>query len=193
MNNISGKIWLNYMLSIGTLVWLSSELMFFSAIFSMYFMLRSVVDHNIWQASAEHLNVNFSIINTSVLVLSSVTCQMAVFAVEKNKLKIGRSWLWITFVMGLFFVLGQIFEYISLIKEHLTVSTNAWSSVFYFGTGFHGLHVVGGLIAFLFALGATRGKDVSIKDKHKLVITSYYWHFVDGVWIALFACIYLLK
>ena len=181
------------MVSIGTIVWLSSELMFFAALFAMYFTLRSV-NPELWAEEVELLNIPFSSVNTTVLVLSSVTCQLGVFAAERGDVKGLRKWFVITFIMGFYFVAGQVYEYTILVHECLTLSSSAYGSAFYLTTGFHGLHVTGGLIAFLFVLARTYAtKNYSHKQATTAIVVSYYWHFVDVVWIALFATIYLIK
>ena len=86
-------------------------------------------------------------------MLSSVTCQLGVFAAERGDVRKLRMWFVITFVMGAVFVAGQITEYAQLVQEGVTLSSSAYGSVFYLTTGFHGMHVTGGLIAFLFVLG----------------------------------------
>ncbi|CAB5050063.1 unannotated protein [freshwater metagenome] len=181
------------MVSIGTIVWLSSELMFFAALFAMYFTLRSV-NPEVWAEEVKLLNIPLSSINTTVLVLSSVTCQLGVFAAERGDVKGLRKWFVITFLMGFFFVSGQVYEYSVLVHEGLTLASSPYGSAFYLTTGFHGLHVTGGLIAFLFVLARTyASKNYSHKQATTAIVVSYYWHFVDVVWIALFATIYLIK
>ena len=182
------------MTAVGTIVWLSSELMFFAALFAMYFTVRSVVPE-LWQTEPKLLNIPFSTLNTSVLVLSSVTCQLGVFAAEKGDVVRLRMWFIITFLMGAFFIGGQIYEYSSLIShDGLTISSNPDGSVFFLPTGFHGLHVTGGLIAFLLVLGRTfTAKRFTHGQATSAIVVSYYWHFVDVVWIGLFSTIYLIK
>ena len=181
------------MVSIGTIVWLSSELMFFAALFAMYFTLRAV-NPELWANEAELLNIPFASVNTTVLVLSSVTCQLGVFAAERGDVKGLRRWFVITFLMGAFFVAGQITEYTVLVREGLTLSSNAYGSAFYLTTGFHGMHVAGGLVAFLFVLATTYvAKRFTHDQATRAIVVSYYWHFVDVVWIALFFMIYILK
>ncbi|KAB7842585.1 MULTISPECIES: cytochrome c oxidase subunit 3 [Streptomyces] len=181
--------------SVGTIIWLSSELMFFAALFAMYFTLRSVTGTDHWSDMASHLNVPFSAANTTILVLSSLTCQLGVFAAERGDVKKLRTWFVITFVMGAIFIGGQIFEYTDLVKEAgLSLSSDAYGSAFYLTTGFHGLHVTGGLIAFLLVLGRTyAAKRFTHHQATAAIVVSYYWHFVDVVWIGLFATIYLIK
>ncbi|GAB3965143.1 aa3-type cytochrome oxidase subunit III [Streptomyces sparsus] len=181
--------------SVGTIIWLSSELMFFAALFAMYFTLRSVMGADYWQEQASALNLPFAATNTMILVLSSLTCQLGVFAAERGDVKKLRSWFVITFVMGAVFIGGQITEYVELVKhEGLSLSSDPYGSVFYLTTGFHGLHVTGGLIAFLFVLGRTyMARRFTHHQATAAIVVSYYWHFVDVVWIGLFATIYLIK
>ena len=181
------------LVSIGTIVWLSSELMFFAALFAMYFTLRAVNPEG-WAAETELLNIPFASIDTTILVLSSVTCQLGVFAAERGDVKGLRRWFIITFLMGSVFIGGQVWEYAELVHEGLTLSSSAYGSAFYLTTGFHGLHVTGGLIAFLFVLATTYvAKRFTHDQATRAIVTSYYWHFVDVVWIALFFMIYVLQ
>jgi cytochrome c oxidase subunit 3 len=179
--------------------------MFFAALFAMYFTTRAVQGPSVWLESTEILNIPFAVFNTTVLVLSSVTCQFGVFAAERYQprrtgslLKISswgmREWFALTFLMGGFFVSGQIYEYAHLVQEGLTLSSNAYGSVFYLATGFHGLHVTGGLIAFLIVLlRVAKARRFTQSQATTAIVVSYYWHFVDVVWIALFSAIYLIK
>ena len=181
------------MVAIGTIVWLSSELMFFAALFAMYFTLRAV-NPDIWKLETEMLNIPFSAANTTILVLSSVTAQLGVFAAERGDKERLRLWFIITFLMGAVFVGGQAFEYAELVYEGLTISSSPFGSVFYITTGFHALHVTGGLVAFLFVLARSYVRPKMTQGlATSAVVTSYYWHFVDVVWIGLFATIYLVK
>ena len=193
------------LVSVGTIVWLSSELMFFAALFAMYFTIRSVDKSQGSPGRSAHLNLTLGTINTTVLLLSSVTCQMGVFAVERGQIRRTgsvfnparwglREWYVLTFFMGLYFVLGQGYEYLSLIRDGLTLQSSGYGSVFYIPTGFHGLHVTGGLIAFLFLLGRTyAAKTFTQEQQVSAIVVSYYWHFVDVVWIGLFTTIYLIR
>ena len=192
------------MVSVGTIVWLSSELMFFAALFASYFTIRAV-SPELWAANTERLNVPFASVNTTILVLSSLTCQLGVFAAERGQ--VGRSgklfqvkawglreWFVLTYLMGAVFVAGQATEYVSLIEENVTIPSSAYGSVFYLTTGFHGLHVTGGLIAFLLVLGRTFvARRFTHEQAVSAIVVSYYWHFVDVVWIGLFLVIYVLR
>jgi cytochrome c oxidase subunit 3 len=192
------------MVSVGTIVWLSSELMFFAALFAMYFTSRGV-NPDLWAEQTELLAIPFSTGNTIILVLSSVTCQLGVFAAERGQVrrtgslaavsKWGlREWYVLTFAMGAVFIAGQVYEYAKLVEEGLTLSSDVYGSVFYLTTGFHGLHVTGGLLAFLLVLARTyKVRRYTHEHATTAIVVSYYWHFVDVVWIGLFATIYLVK
>lgn len=193
------------LVAVGTIVWLSSELMFFAALFAMYFTTRAVQGPEIWAETTSILNIPFAAFNTTILVLSSVTCQFGVFAAERYQarrtgslLKVSswgmREWFSLTFLMGSFFIAGQVYEYAHLVAEGVSLSSTAYSSIFYLSTGFHGLHVTGGLIAFLIVLvRVAKARRFTQGQATTAIVVSYYWHFVDVVWIALFSAIYLIK
>ena len=196
------------LVSVGTIVWLSSELMFFAALFAIYFTIRSVSTD--WPPKGLILDEKFDGTITVVLVLSSVTCQLGVFAAEERRLhrsgRLVQFWRWglrewfiLTFCMGAIFVSGQIFEYTNYVKDHIngtggmTISSSAYGSIFFLATGFHAMHVTGGLVAFVFLLARlSRGRFTPEKVTSTIVV-SYYWHFVDVVWIGLFSMIFLIR
>jgi cytochrome c oxidase subunit 3 len=181
------------MVAVGTIVWLSSELMFFSALFAMYFTIRSVTGADNWPPEHVELAVGYSAVFTTILVLSSVTCQIGVFAAERGDVYALRRWFTLTFLMGLVFVLGQANEYRVQYAEGNKLSTDGYGSVFYLTTGFHGLHVTGGLFAFLIVLGRTLVGRYTPEKATSAIVVSYYWHFVDVVWIGLYATIYIIQ
>ncbi len=198
--------------SLGTIIWLASELMFFAALFAAYFTVRSITnamatagEPTLWESGTSLLNFPFAATNTLILVLSSVTCQLGVHAAEHGRVRRSgsladikswgmREWYTLTFVMGSVFIGGQAWEYATLVHEGAIMSTDAYFSLFYLATGFHGLHVLGGLVAFLFMMGRTYLARVFTHEQAvSAVVVSYYWHFVDVVWIILFAALYIIK
>ncbi|MGD7705919.1 cytochrome c oxidase subunit 3 [Propionibacteriaceae bacterium Y2014] len=194
----------------GTVAWLSSELMFFATLFAAYFTIQNVTNAQpvdgvtLWESRQALLNPAFSFVNTLVLVLSSVTCQLGVAQVHGKEHRVSRTgklwqlnkwgmreWYVLTFLMGSFFVAGQVMEYAELIHQGLTISSDAYGSVFFLATGFHGIHVTGGLLAFLLLLGRTfLARRWTHEQTVSAIVVSYYWHFVDVVWIVLFGVIY---
>jgi cytochrome c oxidase subunit 3 len=181
------------MVSVGTIVWLSSELMFFAALFAMYFTIRSVQGSEVWAEQTEVLNIPYALTFTIILVASSVTCQLGVFAAERGDVYGLRRWFTITLVMGSIFVGGQAYEYTQLVHEGTTIASAPYGSVFYLTTGFHGLHVIGGLFAFVIVLMRSTVGRFTPERATSAIVTSYYWHFVDVVWIGLFATIYIIQ
>ncbi|MGO1978099.1 aa3-type cytochrome oxidase subunit III [Brachybacterium tyrofermentans] len=197
---------------IGTIVWLSSELMFFGGLFAMFFTLRSMAPDTFFEGEG-HFAHGFALANTAILVLSSVTCQIGVFLAEgqfpggkpfaPRKRRTGSifniagwgmiEWYTLTFLMGAVFVSGQAYEYTELVHNGVTLSSSPFGSIFFLATGFHGIHVVGGLIAFLLVLMRSFVADEFTQHEQvSAICISYYWHFVDIVWIVLFFIVYML-
>jgi cytochrome c oxidase subunit 3 len=176
--------------SVGTIVWLSSELMFFAALFAMYFTSRSI-NANDWPPHDVVLDLKTAAPFTIILVLSSVTCQLGVFAAERGDVVGLRYWFIVTFFMGAVFIGGQSFEY--FVHNEFGLNSHAYGSVYYITTGFHGLHVLGGLIAFVFLLVRTTFGPFTPAQATSAIVVSYYWHFVDIVWIGLFTVIHLIR
>jgi cytochrome c oxidase subunit 3 len=166
----------------------------------MYFTIRSVNAGN-WPpvtgdpAGSEHgpvhLHLYYALVFTTILVLSSLTCQLGVFAAERGDVYGLRRWYTITLVMGAIFVGGQAYEY--FVENEFTLSSHAYGSVYYLTTGFHGMHVIGGLVAFIMVLARSTFGRFTPEKATSAIVVSYYWHFVDVVWIGLFATIYLLQ
>jgi cytochrome c oxidase subunit III len=189
-------------IAVGTIVWLGSEVMFFAGLFAIYFTLRTSLPQ-LWAESTKHLDVPYALGNTIILVLSSFTCQFGVFAAERLQARATGwrpsewgmvEWFFLTYAMGAVFVSGQVFEYATLVSEGVMISSSAYGSAFYLTTGFHALHVTGGLLAFLLTIGrAFAVKNFGHHEATTAIVVSYYWHFVDVVWIGLFLVIYVLK
>ena len=191
--------------TVGIIVWLASELMFFAGLFAMYFTHRSVAGPEMWAESTAYLDVPYALTITIILVSSSFTCQFGVWAAaEHRRTRTGRiwqltkwgmnEWLILTYLLGATFIAGQILEYATLYAENLTMANSSFGSVFFMATGFHGIHVLGGLIAFLFVLGRSYAtRRFTQHEENAMHAVSYYWHFVDAVWVALFITIYFIQ
>ena len=187
--------------AIGVIVWLGSEVMFFAGLFAIYFTLRAMAPEQ-FAAGHDVLNIPFSTINTIILVSSSFTCQFGVFAAERGQARATGGapskwgtveWFYLTVILGAIFVAGQVWEYATLVSEGYNLNLNAFTSAFYMTTGFHGLHVTGGLVAFLLVIGRIYAvRKMGFREATSAICVSYYWHFVDVVWVGLFFVIYLL-
>jgi cytochrome c oxidase subunit 3 len=166
--------------------------MFFAGLFARYFNARAHAQ-GVWAPPPTELNLFQAVPVTLVLIASSFTCQMGVYAAERGDVFGLRRWYTVTFLMGLFFVLGQAYEYYHLVTHGTTIASSVYGSVFYLATGFHGLHVVGGLVAFVLLLLRTTMTKFTPAQATAAIVVSYYWHFVDIVWVALFATIYFIR
>lgn len=188
--------------AVGTIVWLGSEVMFFAGLFALYFTLKAM-NPELWAMQTAKHNLPFALTNTLILVASSVTAQAGVFAAERRQpRKTGKGirnwgmieWFYLTFFMGAIFVSGQVYEYATFVTEGVLLASDPYGSAFYIATGFHGLHVTIGLAAFLLVIGrAYAVKTFTFREETSAVVISYYWHFVDVVWIILFFVIYILR
>ncbi len=176
------------LLVVGIVIFLGSELMFFAALFGMYFTLRGEAAQ--WPPAGIELEFAKPFIFTCILVASSFTMQMAVIRVRQGNRPAMRRWIWLTFAMGWTFLAGQFWDYFGF---DFTIGTNAYGSAFYTMTGFHALHVFAGLVAMLVVLGRAATGAMTKDDHAGLEVVAYYWHFVDVVWIALFAVLFVLK
>ena len=176
-------------LTVGTVVWLASELMFFSGLFAAYFTLRATARGD-WPPPDVELEVVTSGLFTLGLVLSSGTMQLAVRAIAGGRLPAFRRWLVATLVLAAAFIGNQVHEWSSL---EFHVDSHAYGSAFYVMTGFHGLHVLGGMLGMVLLLGRAGSRRFGAGDTPAVEMVSYYWHFVDVVWIGLWATLFLLK
>jgi cytochrome c oxidase subunit 3 len=176
-------------LTVGTVVWLASELMFFSGLFAAYFTLRATAEGD-WPPSDVELEVVTSGLFTLGLVLSSGTMQLAVRAIARSRLPAFRGWLVATLVLAATFIANQAHEWSSL---EFHADTHSYGSAFYVMTGFHGIHVIGGMLAMVLLLGRAGSRRFGAGDLPAVEMVSYYWHFVDVVWIGLWATLFLLK
>jgi len=176
------------MLAIGVMIWLGSELMFFSGLFAALFTIRANL--GVWPPTGTKLDTLQAGIFTIILVASSGTMQYAVWLEEHNRRVEARRWIWWTIAMGAVFVANQMYEWIHMeTRWH----TNAYGSIFYISTGLHGLHVVLGLVAMGFLLFRMKGRTGDPGELAAFQGVSYYWHFVDVVWVGLYSALFLLK
>jgi cytochrome c oxidase subunit III len=176
------------MLAIGILIWLGSELMFFSGLFAAFFTIKAHA--LVWPPPGTHLDTIQAAVFTVVLISSSGTMQWGVIQAEYGNRRSARIWIGATIFLGAAFVGNQAYEWITQTTRQ---DTNAYGSLFFIMTGLHGLHVFLGLVAMTFLLGRMKGPGGDPGELSAIQGVSYYWHFVDVVWIGLFSCLFLLK
>nr|WP_274709585.1 heme-copper oxidase subunit III [Corynebacterium sp. c6VSa_13] len=181
------------MVSVGTIVFLSQELMFFAGLFAMYFTSRANGQAGDWAEQSEHLTVWYATLITVILVSSSVTSQFGVFAAERGDVYGLRKWYVITILLGAVFLVLQGYEYANLIMEGVTIQHSVFASVFFITTGFHAAHVLAGVLAFVIVLLRVAKSKFTPAQATAAMVVSYYWHFVDVVWIGLFFIVYVIQ
>jgi heme/copper-type cytochrome/quinol oxidase subunit 3 len=164
---------------------LASEIAIFGGLIVCYILFR--FRHPEWTAEAAHTITAAGAFNTIVLLTSSLTMVLAHAAVEHGDLKRAARHLAATAGMGMGFLCVKAYEYGHEIGEgHTPVSGLFWS-FYFFMTGLHALHVLGGIVAIL----AIRNQMVRRQATHRVEYVGIYWHFVDVVWIFLFPLLYL--
>ncbi|MBL6720295.1 MAG: heme-copper oxidase subunit III [Planctomycetes bacterium] len=171
-------------------VFLGTEIMFFTGLIGTYIVLRAGSPS--WPNPAARLAVDITAFNTFVLICSSATVVAGLFAIQNDDRRKFNLWWGLSILFGAFFVGVQVYEYWHLFAHDMTPNQDLFWSTFYVMTGFHGAHVIIGVI-WLAAVyvAALRGK-YSSKDFVGLELAGLYWHFVDLVWVLLFTLVYLM-
>jgi cytochrome c oxidase subunit III len=177
--------------TLGILLFIITEVMVFGAFFASYFFLRVVVNPADWPPKPFELPVAIAGMNTAILVSSSFTVHYALEAIRKGNKQGMKLGLVLTWMLGLTFLFVQINEYVHL---GFSARTESFGTIFYSLTGLHGAHVFVGLMLLTFAtIRAFRGHfDKEAGDHLGVEVPGIYWHFVDIMWIIVFATVYVL-
>jgi cytochrome c oxidase subunit 3 len=176
------------LLAVGVMIWLGSEFMFFSGLFAAFFTIRAHA--SVWPPAGTKLDTYQALIFTVVLLASSPTMQFGVWAQERGERAKARAWIVTSFLLGAAFLGNQMYEWKTLpFRPH----TNAYGSLFYIMSGLHGLHVLLGLLAMIALLARLSGPKGDPGETPVFQAVSYYWHFVDIVWIGLFSALFLFS
>jgi cytochrome c oxidase subunit III len=173
---------------IGVLLFITSEIMFFAGLFAAYFTVRAA-HGNPWPPEGFEPELPIALVLLVILLTSSVTMEYSVRRIKAGDRTGLVRGLAVTLVLGVMFLLGQLYDYSTL---GFGVSSGIYGTVFYTLTGFHGAHVFGGVVAI--AVMLFRGMAGQFSARHHAAIegVSWYWHFVDVVWIGLVTTIYIL-
>jgi len=176
---------------IGMWTFLVTDAMGFGALLLGYAILRTRAQT--WPNPMERLSIPLAAAMTFTLITSSLTVMLAVAAIRKGSRGRASVWLAITVFLGLLFVAGQGYEYQQLLTgpQHLGLSTDLFASTFYTITGFHGLHVLAGVIS-LGGLRILKKKTAGKTGAVHVEVAALFWHFVDFAWVAIFTFVYLL-
>jgi len=177
---------------LGMILFIASEVMFFAGLFAAYFSLRS--NAPVWPPTGNpefdlRAHIALPAVLTLMLITSSVTCQIGIWAIRRGDRKAFLRATAVTLVLGVIFLVGQVWDYTQL---EFGITDTAFGSTFYTLTGFHGAHVLGGAVMLSVVLYRGLAGQFSARHHDAVEATSLYWHFVDVVWIALFSTLYLL-
>jgi heme/copper-type cytochrome/quinol oxidase subunit 3 len=171
-------------------LFLATEVMFFTGLIGSYLVLR--MGTAAWPDPGERLAVDITAVNTFILICSSWAMVMALHAIQHGNQAGLVKWLGATILIGAAFVSVQAYEYGVLLENHMLPNVDIFWSTFYAMTGFHGLHVIVGVLWLVCLwIGAVRGKFTQ-KDHLRIELGGLYWHFVDLVWVLLFTIVYLM-
>ena len=182
---------------LGMILFICSEVMFFSGLFAAYFSVRAssprwppITDNELLNERFQlHAEPWFALVLTIILVTSSFTCQFAVWAIRRDDRAGFIRNIGVTLVLGIVFLIGQAYDYSTL---GFGISDTPFGTTFYTLTGFHGAHVFGGAVMLSVVLYRGLAGQFSARHHDAVEATSLYWHFVDVVWIALFSTLYIL-
>lgn len=180
---------------IGMISFLASEVAFFCTLIVAYltFLGKDMVGPNpIGPTPAEALSLPLAIVASVILLSSSGTIHFAEQALHQQKHGAFRWWWSVTFALGAIFLAFTAYEWSELIREHqLTISRNLFGTTYYTLVGFHAVHVSCGLIAMLIVLALSFRGQVTAEQGGGVQLISWYWHFVDVVWVVVFSVVYL--
>jgi cytochrome c oxidase subunit 3 len=178
---------------LGMLLFITSEVMFFSGLFAAYFATRAANPPWPPEAFAHILDPLGPILPATILLIaSSFTCQFAVWSIRKGDRRGYIRNIGITFVLGIIFLGMQVYDYGLLFSEGMTMGSGPFGTTYFTLTGFHGAHVFGGVLMLGVILYRGMAGQFSAKHHDAVEAVSLYWHFVDVVWILLFSILYLL-
>ena len=166
---------------------IGSEAFFFIGLIIAYMYYNHITQHS--SLAAHYLDIRKTGIFTAALILSSVTMHIAGLNFKKGNRKIG--WVIFTIILGIIFLIGQGAEYSRLYSANITISQNLFGSTFFTLTGFHGLHVLIGLIVLTIVSRLIYKGNYKKIEAQAFQNATMYWHFVDAVWIAVFSVVYI--
>ena len=170
---------------------LASEALFFVALIIGFVFFRNTTDN--WNEYAKYVNVKRTSIFSLFLFSSSGTITLANRALKKNQRNTLIYSLSFTILLGAIFLFGQLTEYLDLFQKQVNINENIFGSVFFTLTGFHGFHVFIGLIILSIFLGLYLNGNYKIEAPSSFfLVTEWYWHFVDLVWVFVFFIVYLM-
>jgi cytochrome c oxidase subunit 3/cytochrome o ubiquinol oxidase subunit 3 len=177
---------------LGMWLFLGTECLLFGGLISTYLLYKSRVVEGQGPAPVDLYDIPFTSVSSFVLLMSSLTMVLAVSAIARGDHRSTRVWLFTTALLGAIFISGQVYEFTTFVKEGMGYTTNVASSAFFTLTGFHGVHVSGGIIMLMSLLVMSLRGRLPTERAETVEIIGLYWHFVDVVWIVIFTVVYLI-
>ncbi|UOQ47987.1 cytochrome (ubi)quinol oxidase subunit III [Gracilibacillus caseinilyticus] len=176
---------------IGFWFFLGGESVLFASLFGTYLALNDSTNGG--KGSEELFGLELVFIMTMLLLTSSLTSVYAMYHMKNNDFKKMMVWLGITVALGLGFLCFELYEFNHYIHEYeFTMRSSAFGSAFYTLVGFHGGHVVFGLLWFISLMVRNAKRGLNLYNAPKFYIASLYWHFIDVVWVFIFTVVYLM-
>lgn len=169
---------------------LGSECLFFGALISTYLLYRGRTGTG--PTPADVYDIPYTSVSSFVLLMSSVTMVLALWAIQRGDDRGFRIWTLATALLGITFIGGQVYEFTTFVKEGLTLQISPFGSAFFVLTGFHGAHVTIGILMLLSLVGMSMAGKLGRAQSLRVELTGLYWHFVDIVWIVIFTVVYLI-
>jgi cytochrome o ubiquinol oxidase subunit III len=177
-----------------TLIGFWLYLMSDSLIFAVLFACFGVLGRNFaaGPSGADIFDLRLVALNTSVLLVSSITYGFAMLEMAKDRTREMLGWLAVTGLLGALFVAIELFEFTHLIREGATPQRSAFLSSFYALVGTHGLHVTFGVVWLVTLMVQVRRYGLIADNQRRLMCLSMFWHFLDIIWIGVFTFVYLM-
>ena len=176
---------------LGMWLFLASECLLFGGLITTYLLYKKPLPGT-GVGPQDLFDIPFTSVSSFILLMSSLTMVLAVSAIEVGDRKRFHSWIVATAALGGLFIAGQVYEFSSFVSEGMGYTTNRSSSAFYTLTGFHGVHVTFGIIMLMSVLLLSLRGHIHKKNAETVEVVGLYWHFVDVVWILIFAIVYLI-
>jgi cytochrome c oxidase subunit III len=173
---------------IGMVLFLISEAFLFGSLFWTYYSLRAGTA--VWPPAGVHLDINLAVINTAILLVSSLTVWLAGRALRRDNRRIAAIGIALTIFLALVFLGITIFEWT---HAGFRPWTHAYGSIFYTMTGFHALHVFGGIMLLSALLARINRRRLTSRDTLPLEVGSLYWHYVDFIWLIVFSTLFIVR
>ena len=179
-----------YSTMFGFWIYIMSDCLLFAALFATFGVLGA--NYAAGPAPKDLFDLKLVALNTTMLLLSSITYGFAMLAMQKNRVLWTEAWLVITAFFGLCFIGIELYEFADFFREGATPQRSAFLSSFFTLVGTHGLHVTTGLIWMVTLMVQVGWYGLIEANKRRLMCLSMFWHFLDIVWIGVFTVVYLL-